>query len=212
MNFFDLPTLIQSAGYIGVGLIIFAESGLFFGFFLPGDTLLFTAGFLAAQGLFDIGILTTIIVVAAILGDQVGYWTGMKAGPYIFKREDSFWFSKNRLEQARAFFELHGGKSVILARFVPFARTFTPIVAGAVGMRYASFVAYNIVGGLLWGVGVTVAGYILGEIVPDIDRYLIPAVIAGFILFTGFTTAIPLIKRFVELRNSKKIPRSDTID
>ncbi len=202
MLFFDLPQLIQTVGYIGIGAIVFAESGLFFGFFLPGDTLLFTAGFLAAQDLLNIWILVPLIVVAAILGDSIGYWTGNKTGPLIFTRAESFWFSKKRLEQAQDFFERHGGKSIVLARFVPFVRTFTPIVAGAANMQYRTFLIYNISGGVLWGSGLTLAGYILGETAPQVEKYLIPAVIAGFIAFTVGTSIIPLIKRYIERKSS----------
>ncbi|MBP9669737.1 MAG: VTT domain-containing protein [Candidatus Pacebacteria bacterium] len=172
----DLPTLIESAGYVGLAAIVFAESGLFFGFFLPGDSLLFTAGFIASQGLFNIWILVPLLTICAILGDAVGYWSGKTAGPYIFTRPDSFLFSHRRVEQARAFFERKGAMAIILARFIPAVRTFTPIVAGAAHMPYSTFTKYNVVGALLWATGVTLAGYFLGSLIPDVEKYLLPIV------------------------------------
>ena len=132
----DLVKLIESVGYVGIFAIIFAESGLFFGFFLPGDSLLLTAGLLASRGLMNIWILIIIVPIAAILGDNVGYWFGKKTGPRIFNRENSRFFKRKNLLAARAFYEKHGGKTIILARFMPFIRTFAPIVAGAVEMDY----------------------------------------------------------------------------
>ena len=203
MGLFDLATLAQSVGYIGIGLIIFAESGLFFGFFLPGDTLLFTAGFLAAQDVFNIYILVSVIVIGAILGDSIGYYSGRRAGPFLFTRDDSFWFSRKRLEDVRHFFERHGAKSIVFARFIPFARTFTPIVAGAADMRYGTFLLYNVIGGTIWGFSLTTAGYLLGETAPQIDRYLMPAVVIGFIVFSGGVSLLPLAKRFIEQKYKK---------
>ena len=147
---FDIESIIRIGGLLGVTAIVFAESGLFFGFFLPGDSLLFTAGFLASQGVVPIVPLVLLAVAAAILGDSVGYWFGRKVGPMIFTRPNSRWFSRERLEDARVFFEQHGPKSIVLARFIPAVRTFTPILAGVGRMRYAKFLAYNVIGGLLW--------------------------------------------------------------
>ena len=131
---FDLVQIIQTVGYIGLFAIVFAESGLFFGFFLPGDSLLLTAGLLASQGKLDIGVLLVILSVAAILGDNVGYWFGKKTGSRIFNREESLLFRRKNLLAAQAFYDRHGGKTIVLARFMPFIRTFAPIVAGAVKM------------------------------------------------------------------------------
>ncbi|MFA5877190.1 MAG: DedA family protein [Candidatus Paceibacterota bacterium] len=173
----DLPSLIQTIGYVGITVIVFAESGLFFGFFLPGDSLLFTAGFLASQGFLNIFILIALTTTAAILGDSVGYWFGKKVGPFIFSRSDSFWFSHKRVEDASAFFAKHGPKSLILARFIPAVRTFTPILAGVGQMNYPTFLKYNVIGGILWGTGLPILGYFLGRLVPHPDRYIIPIVL-----------------------------------
>lgn len=173
----DLPSLIQTIGYVGITAIVFAESGLFFGFFLPGDSLLFTAGFLASQGFLNIFILIALTTTAAIAGDSVGYWFGKKVGPFIFSRPDSFWFSHKRVEDASAFFAKHGAKSLVLARFIPAVRTFTPILAGVGQMNYRTFLKYNVIGGVLWGTGLPTLGYFLGRVVPHPDRYIIPIVL-----------------------------------
>ena len=170
----DLPLLIKTIGYLGVFIIIFAESGLFFGFFLPGDSLLFTAGLLSSQGYFNITLLIFIITTAAILGDQIGYLFGKKFGPKIFNRDESFYFQKRYIVDAENFYKKHGKKTILLARFFPIIRTFVPILAGVGKMNYGTFVTYNIAGGLLWGIGITLLGYFLGESVPNVDKYLIP--------------------------------------
>lgn len=164
--------------------MIFAESGLFFGFFFPGDSLLFTAGFLASKGFLNEWILLPVVFVAAVLGDNVGYWFGKKVGPKIFSREHSLLFNKKHVTTAQAFYEKHGVKTIILARFVPAVRTFAPIVAGVGKMHYPTFLTYNLVGGLLWGVGVTAAGLFLGNLIPDIDKFLLP-IIVGIILISA---------------------------
>ena len=148
----DLITLLKTAGYAGLFGIVFAESGLLLGFFLPGDSLLFTAGFLASQDFFNIWILIIGCFLAAVIGDSVGYTFGKKVGPKIFTREDSLIFRKHNLEHARIFYEKHGGKAVILARFLPIVRTFAPILAGVGVMRYASFLFYNVIGGIMWAI------------------------------------------------------------
>ena len=172
----DLESFVETVGYIGVTLIVFAESGLLVGFFLPGDSLLFTAGFLASQGHFDIFILASLCFVAAITGDATGYWFGHKVGRRLFEREDSRLFKKKYLIRAEQFFERQGGKAIFLARFIPVVRTFTPVIAGAANMRYAYFTAWNVLGGLAWAVGITVAGYWLGSAIPDVDKYLLPII------------------------------------
>lgn len=174
---FDLNSLLKTVGYAGVFAIVFAESGLLVGFFLPGDSLLFAAGFLASQGFFNIAILCIVTFVAAVLGDNVGYWFGKKAGPRVFKKEDSLVFSKANVEKSQAFYEKHGGKAIILARFIPVVRTFAPVIAGVGKMDYKRFFAFNIIGGLIWGVGVTLLGYFLGNSIPHVDRYLLPIAI-----------------------------------
>ncbi len=173
---FDLRTIIEVGGYAGIFGIVFAESGLLIGFFLPGDSLLFTAGFLASQNVFRIVPLATLAFAAAVVGDSVGYALGRRFGRKIFTREDSLLFHKNHLLRAEAFYKRHGGKTLVLARFLPVIRTFAPILAGVTAMAYPRFLAYNALGGLLWGVGVPVLGYFLGSVVPNVDRYLVPII------------------------------------
>jgi len=192
---FDLAQIIETVGYIGLFAIVFAESGLFFGFFLPGDSLLLTAGLLASQGKLDLPILLIALPVAAILGDSVGYWFGKKAGPRIFTRDDSLLFRRKNLLAAQTFYERHGGKTIILARFMPFIRTFAPIVAGAVEMKYPRFLFFNVVGAILWAIGVTAAGYYLGQSIPDIDRYFL-IVVAAVIALSALPTMIHLAKEY----------------
>jgi membrane-associated protein len=182
----DLVQIITAIGYLGVFAIVFAESGLFFGFFLPGDSLLFTAGLLASRNLvqpeadpiFDLRVLALGCFLAAVLGDQVGYTFGRRVGRPLFQRDDSFFFRKKHLERAEAFYAQHGGKAIVLARFIPVVRTFAPIVAGVAQMHYPRFLFYNVLGGIIWGIGLTTAGYFLGNLIPpkDVDKYLLPIV------------------------------------
>ncbi|KAB2834731.1 MAG: DedA family protein [Candidatus Dadabacteria bacterium] len=173
----DLVSLITWAGYIGIFIIIFAECGVLLGIFLPGDSLLFTAGFLASQGKLDLALLMLICFAGAVLGDNFGYAFGRRAGPAIFKKEDSFFFHKKHLERAARFYDAHGGKTIILARFMPIIRTFAPILAGVGRMNYRVFILYNLVGGALWAIGLTGLGYFLGSTIPGVDRYLFPIVL-----------------------------------
>ena len=163
---FDLEMLLRTVGYLGLFAIVFAETGLLVGFFLPGDSLLFTAGFLASQGHFNIAIIVLGCFVAAVVGDSVGYSIGQRFGPQLFTKPESKYFKPDHLRKSEAFFAEHGGKSVILARFIPIVRTFTPVVAGMSSLRYPAFVVYNVVGALLWAVGVPLSGYFLGQLVP----------------------------------------------
>lgn len=173
---FSLIELLQTVGYLGMFAIVFAESGLFFGFFLPGDSLLFTAGLLASQGIFSIWIVLALLASAAVLGDNVGYWTGRKLGTWLMRQKDSFFFKKRYLIEAQEFYDKHGGKALILARFIPAVRTFAPIAAGIADMQYQKFFFNNILGGTLWVVGMTVGGYFLGSIIPNVDKYLLPII------------------------------------
>ena len=207
----DLTELIVAAGYVGIFAVIFAESGLLIGFFLPGDSLLFTAGFLAYQGTFSLPELCILTAVAAILGDSVGYWFGRRVGRRLFMREDSTFFKKKHLQAAEAFYEKHGAKTSVIARFMPIVRTFAPIVAGVSDMHYRRFVTYNIVGGVLWGCGVTIAGYLLGNLIPrdQIDRYLLP--ILAVIVVVSLLPTILHVWRDEEMRTSiLAIPRNLT--
>ena len=184
MPHFDLESLIQTVGYIGLFVIIFAETGLLVGFFLPGDSLLFTAGFLASQDLLNIWILVAVCFAAAVIGDAVGYTFGLRVGRGLFNRPESRWFKPKYLEKAEAFFEKHGGKAVILARFMPIVRTFVPIVAGVGAMQYRRFVVFNVIGAIMWAVGIPFAGYFLGSAIPSVDTYLLP--IIAVIIFVSF--------------------------
>ena len=154
-----LMHFVTAIGYPGLFAIVYAESGLFFGFFLPGSSVLFTAGLLASHGLFSAWILIPLLTLAAVLGDSTGYWFGSTVGVSLFFRKDSRFFKHAYLEQAKDFYEKHGVIAVVLARFVPIVRTFAPIIAGITNMRYRTFLTYNIIGALLWAAGVTFAGY-----------------------------------------------------
>ena len=171
--FHNLEELILATGYLGIFFIVFAESGLLFGFFFPGDSLLLTAGLLASKDYLNISLLLIVAASAAILGDTVGYWFGHKTGPRIFKKEDSLLFHKKNLIKANEFYKKHGGKTIILARFLPFIRTFAPIVAGVGNMEYRRFLAFNLFGGLFWVLSTSLAGYWLGSVIPGIDRYFL---------------------------------------
>ncbi len=198
----DLKTLIETVGYIGLFAIVFAESGLFFGFFLPGDSLLFTAGFLASQGIFELPVLMVLLSIAAITGDSVGYWCGERFGRKLFTREDSIWFHKKHLVTAHDFYERHGGKAIVLARFLPAVRTFVPIVAGMGQMSYRKFLTYNVFGGIFWVISMTAGGYYLTDALrrlfgltdpKDVDKVLIPVVLV-IIVLSALPTAIHLYK------------------
>ncbi len=192
MIHFDLPELIRAIGYLGLFGIIFAETGLLIGFFLPGDSLLFTAGILAAEGYLDISILLIVLAGAAIIGDSIGYTIGRQLGPKIFSKDESLLFNKKHITRAQDFFHKHGPKTIILARFVPIIRTFAPTIAGVGKMNYAKFLAYNIAGGLLWVFTLTVLGYYLGLKIDNIDKYILP--IVGVIILISIS---PYIKQFI---------------
>jgi membrane-associated protein len=197
MNFIPLERLVADYGptvvYCILFAIIFAESGLFFGFFLPGDSLLLTAGLLAYKGVtlstgeevkLNLLVLMPLLFVAAVLGDNVGYWFGRKVGPPLFKRPQSLLFRPRNLQAARNFYDKHGGKTITIARFMPFIRTFVPIVAGAVGMEWRRFTFFNLFGGLIWAVGVLLAGYLLADAIPPdvLDAYFLVIVFAVIII------------------------------
>lgn len=177
-----LVEILPIIGYIGIAGIVFAESGLLIGFFMPGDSLLFTAGFLASQGGFNITILTVIAFVCAVSGDSAGYWLGRKFGRRIFNRPDSWIFRAEHLSAAEKFYAERGGQTIVLARFIPMVRAFMPIIAGIGKMPYGRFMFYNVFGGLIWGVGMSLLGYFLGSSIPGADRYLLPIVLAVIII------------------------------
>ena len=191
----NLIQLIKTVGYLGIFGIVFAESGLFFGFFLPGDSLLFTAGLLASQGFFDISALVFLVFLGAVLGDQVGYAFGRNVGPKLFKRENSLFFNKQNLIRAREFYEKYGVATIILARFMPIIRTFAPIVAGIGQMKYRTFVWFNLIGGLLWSVALTLSGYYLVQIIPGIEQY-ISWIVIGIVIIS----VIPMIVHWVKTK------------
>lgn len=185
--------LIKAAGLLGVFAIVFAESGLFFGFFFPGDSLLFTAGFLASQEILPIGWLALGCFVAAIAGDSFGYAFGKTVGARFFTRDDSFFFKKHYLEKAKLFYEKHGASAIFLARFIPIVRTFAPIAAGIGQMKYQTFIAFNIAGGFVWSFGFIFAGYFLGRAVPGIDQYILPIVL--LIIITSILPGLFRLRR-----------------
>lgn len=197
--FDDLPSLIRAAGYLGIAGILFAESGILIGLFLPGDSLLFTAGILASQGYLNIWVLCIVGWIAAIAGDSVGYAFGQHVGPRIFTRDDSRFWNKQHIEHARAFYTKYGAKTILLARFVPIVRTFAPILAGVGHMRYRTFLAYNIIGGALWAVGLPLLGYFLGNVIPDVDRYLLP-IIAAIVLISVMPAVVPIVRSWIRNR------------
>jgi membrane-associated protein len=180
----DVRGLVAWGGYVGLTAIIFAETGLLVGFFLPGDSLLVTAGLLSSQPEFGLNVwlLGAILSVAAVVGDAVGFGLGRYTGPRVFKRPESMFFKPKYLEQAHEFYEKHGGKAVILARFMPILRTFVPFVAGAAKMNYSRFAMFNVVGGLAWIWSMLLTGYYLGRYIPGIDKHLEKIIILVILL------------------------------
>jgi len=192
-----LQTLIQSFGLLFLFLVVFAETGLLIGFFLPGDSLLFIAGLVASKGNLSLPVMLLVLSLAAIAGDSVGFFIGRGAGPTLFGRQDSRLFKRKHLDSARAFYEKHGSKTIILARFVPIVRTFAPTVAGAAGMPYRQFVLFNIVGGIAWIFSMTLLGYFLGN-VPFIAHNLEKAV-----LLIVFLSVLPVILHALRERRAR---------
>jgi membrane-associated protein len=200
----DVKGLIQWGGMVLVCSIVFVETGLFFGFFLPGDSLLVTAGIFAYAGHLHIGWLLFLVWLCAVVGDQVGYWIGRQAGDALYKRSDSFWFRKRHLQKAHEFYERYGGKTIVLARFVPVIRTFAPPVAGAARMEYRRFVFYNILGGLLWAWSMLLLGYFLGSTVPNIDKHI--HIVIAIVIFLSL---LPPIIEVVRQRRKKPDASAD---
>ncbi|MFG3684970.1 DedA family protein [Micromonospora sp. NPDC047740] len=187
--------LISTFGLIGILAIVFAESGLLIGFFLPGDSLLFTAGLLVADGRYlhqPLWLLCLLVAVAAIAGDQVGYLFGKRVGPSLFRRPNSRLFKQENVQRANEFFARYGARSIVLARFVPIVRTFTPIIAGVSRMHYRTFLIFNVIGGTLWGVGVTVLGYFLGQIA--FVRSNIEIILIGIVVVSVLPIGIQLLR------------------
>lgn len=197
---FDLVSLVEGAGYLGLFAIIFAESGILIGFFLPGDSLLFTAGFLASQNYLSIIPLIILLFIAAVAGDAVGYLFGKKVGPRIFSRPKSFWFNPAHIERTRTFFERYGAKTILLSRFLPAVRTVAPIMAGIGGMRYRVFAIYNAIGALVWAGGLTLLGYLFGQTIPNANKYIVPVVLVIIVL-----SILPTIWQIIRERRKIKI-------
>lgn len=185
--------LVSTLGLLGVIAIIFLETGAFFGFFFPGDSLLFTAGFFASQGHLSFAWLLIGTFVAAVLGDSLGYAFGKRVGPSIFVKENSLFFNKEHITKAQHFYEKHGKKTIIIARFLPIIRTFAPIVAGIGNMNYKTFLIFNIIGGFVWTWSMLWLGYALGSLIPDPDRFVLPVIICIVIL-----SAIPTVREIIK--------------
>ena len=193
---FDIVSIIQNVGLPGIASIVFAECGLFFGFFLPGDSLLFTAGLLASQGFFGIVPLLVFTIIAAILGENVGYAFGRKVGPMLFNKKESRFFKPAHVTRAHEFFTKHGNKALFLARFMPIVRTFVPIVAGVAKMPFRSFMFYNILGAFVWVGLMTLLGYVLGSRVDNVEKYIEPMMLVIIV--------VSFIPAFLEWRKSRK--------
>lgn len=204
----DLLDFIAAFSLAGVALVVFAESGLLIGFFLPGDSLLLTTGLLTHREVitFNIHIVVLVIFLAAVLGDNTGYWFGKKVGRRLFEKEDSPIFHKDNLIKAEEFYQKHGSKAIVLARFVPFARTFAPIIAGISKMHYTTFITYNIIGAVLWAAGLTYLGYFAGGWLEqqgiDIDKYLL-LIIAGVVLLSILPGIFHVLKDEAKRENIK---------
>jgi membrane-associated protein len=205
LDFLDPEKILDWLGpwaTIGLFAIIFAESGLLIGFFLPGDSLLFTAGLLSTQADSNLNFWVLLFgcAIFAILGDQVGYMFGKRVGPALFRRPDSRLFKQEYVQRTKDFFEEHGPKTIVLARFVPIVRTFAPILAGVGEMRYAVFFRYNVIGGILWGAGLVTAGKLLGETIPSVDKYLLPII--------GAIVVLSIIPPLLEMRKHRKAAKN----
>ena len=197
---YHFDELIRWGGYTVLVLIVFAETGLLAGFFLPGDSLLVTAGLLAAvEGTVNLWTLNFLLSLAAIIGDTTGYWIGHYMGPRIFTREDSFFFHKDHLRRTQKFYDKYGNKTIVLARFIPIVRTFAPTVAGVGRMAYRRFLAYNVIGGVTWVMSMTFIGYFLGHSIPDIEKK-----IHWVILIVIVISFIPLLKEWLSHRYEPK--------
>jgi membrane-associated protein len=195
----DIQALVAWAGYIGLFIIVFSETGLLIGFFLPGDSLLFTAGLFAAQGLFNIFELNVLLVVAAISGDAVGYYIGKKGGHALYARRDSRFFKRKYLIMTKEFYEKYGNFTIVAARWMPFARTFAPVVAGIAEMPYTKFLTYNVIGGTTWVLSMTLAGYFLGQTFPWVTKNL-----ELVIVIILFLSVLPGVIKYLQVRYGKK--------
>jgi len=197
----NLPTIEEIViwgGYVGLFAIIFSETGLLIGFFLPGDSLLVTAGLFAARGQMDIVLLNLLLSIAAVTGDATGYFIGARAGHALYNRPQSRWFRRDHLIKTREFYEKYGGITIVLARFMPFARTFAPVVAGVAEMTYRRFAVFNIAGGIGWVASMTLTGYFLGRLIPGIERHIEIVIV---IIVT--ISVLPLVVKYIQHRRQR---------
>ena len=190
---YDVESLVRVGGLAALTAIVFTETGLFVGFFLPGDSLLVTAGIFAAKGDLELWTLNTVLSLAAILGDTTGYVIGFKTGPMIFRREDSLFFHRKHLLTAKQFYDQYGGFTIVVARFIPILRTFAPVVAGVGKMQYSRFIVYNVFGGILWVFSMTFAGYFLGRMVPNIQEQI--HIVIAVVIFLSLLPGIAKLAR-----------------
>ena len=197
------PRTIAAAGYVVLILVVFAETGLAMGFFLPGDSLLVVAGIFAARGDLNVFVLLVTLFLAAVVGDAVGFWTGQKLGPRLFRREKSLLFRPGHLEKANAFYEKYGGKTIIIARFVPIIRTFAPIVAGAANMEYKKFVLFNVVGGFAWVFSMILTGYFLGNLLRDRFGVNLDEHIEWVVIIVVALSLMPPVVEYLRARREK---------
>jgi membrane-associated protein len=202
------PRTIAAAGYVVLVAVVFAETGLAMGFFLPGDSLLVVAGIFAARGDLNVVILLVTLFIAAVVGDAVGYLTGAKLGPRLFTRQKSMLFRPSHLEKARDFYEKYGGKTIIIARFVPIVRTFAPIVAGAAAMPYRQFVIFNVVGGFLWVFSMILSGYFLGNLLRDRFGINLDEHIEWVVIIVVALSLVPPVIEYLKARREKKRERA----
>jgi len=196
---YDVESIIKWGGLAMICGIIFAETGLMIGFFLPGDSLLVTAGVFAAAGHIDLYMMLLLVSLCAVVGDQLGYYIGQKTGPALFNREDSLLFKRSHVLRAQQFYEKYGSKTIVIARFVPIVRTFAPVVAGVGQMKYRRFVTYNVAGGILWVFSMVLLGYFVASVVPNIDKH-----IHKVIVVVVFLSILPAIIEFVRERRRGK--------
>jgi len=191
----NIKELVLWAGYIGMPIIVFSETGLLVGFFLPGDSMLVTAGLFASQGYFNIVYLNLMLITAAVAGNATGYMIGKKSGQLLYSREDSRFFKKQHLIKTHEFYEKYGGITIIMAQFMPFARTFAPVVAGIAGMPYLRFAGFNVIGAISWVMSMTLIGYFLGSVIPGIDKHIELVIIAII-----FISLIPGIIKYLQVK------------
>lgn len=211
-DFLDPETIIRSFGtfaLVGILAMVFAETGLLIGFFLPGDSLLFTTGLLVATGFIEqpLWLVALLVGIAAFVGDQVGYWIGRKTGPVIFNKPDSRWFKQEYVDHTYQYFERYGGRTIVMAQFVPIVRTFAPVVAGVANMDYRTFVKYNIVGAVLWGMGVTTLGYLLGQI--DFVAQHIEFILIGIVVISVVPMIVEVLRNRRRSRTSQPAPDTE---